>query len=413
MTTRARVLGLLLSVASCGGGGGPTTPPADAAPPPTDECGSVRLTSYTAATGGWCEYDRTSAVLPAFVREGLTTAIAEPWNGGSYGGEPGESCGECWEVDTIADTRTVMVHDLCPIQGNPLCAGGHFHFDLAGEAGTALQAGGLDEASARRVPCPVAGNVFVHVIDRNEWGYLRLQFINHRIPIRRAEYRAAGGTEWKDVTRSGGAWHVVDDGVPFAAGGPGGVFRLTSAQGETVEAPNVLGWEVVVGADFDLGAQLTDQQPSGGGACVFVPPADVYVDGWGGIPEVRWMLNPWGESSGGETTDGCRAGSCVRVSSLAQWSGFHIYHRQSFPSATFATLTLWLRDVGGSGSVNVFPAGQSGPCTETLVPVGDAWSSVTIDVAAVCVGVAEIDTITVNNPGPGMTLLLDDVRFAQ
>jgi hypothetical protein len=243
------------------------------------------------------------------VREGLTLAIAEPYNGSSYEGESGESCGECWEIDTLADTRVVMVHDLCPIEGNPLCASGHFHFDLSTEAGSVLEAGGLDEAQARRVPCPVDGNIHIQINDRNEWGYLRLQFVNHRIPIRKAEYRADNGSLWRPVQRSGGAWHVLDDNETFASGAPGGVFRITSAQGEVLECPSVLPYDRQKGSTFDLGAQLTDQQPASGGACLFEPPRVIYDDAYGGIDQVRWTMNPWGGASDSEVTDGCYKGS--------------------------------------------------------------------------------------------------------
>jgi expansin (peptidoglycan-binding protein) len=393
---------------AAGGSGG-------VAPGPSADCGSVRLTSYTAGPQGWCEYDRTLAVLPISVRDGLTLAIAEPYNGSSYGGEPGESCGECWEIDTITDTATVMVHDLCPIAGNPLCAGGHFHFDLSTESGTALQGGGLDEGQARRVPCPVAGNVFAQINDRNEWGYLRLAFVNHRIPIRSAEYRAASGGAWLPVQRSGGAWHVLDDTTTFAAAGPGGVFRLTSAQGETLETPNVLGYDVAMGSVFDLGAQLTDQAPPTGGACAFEPPALVYGDGYGGIPEVRWQSNPWGEAADSEVTDGCYggAGSCIRFDGLGQYSGFHLYYRQAFPTATFATLSLRLRALAGGGDFVVAPSLEGTRCTETTTTVGADWSEVTIDLATACAGLVTINAVTVDNPGAPAVLLVDEVRFAK
>jgi hypothetical protein len=380
--------------------------------PPSDSCGSVRLTSYTAAPGGWCEFDRTRPVLPSFVREGLTLAIAEPYNGSSYEGESGESCGECWEIDTLGATHVVMVHDLCPIQGNPLCAGGHFHFDLSTEAGMALDAGGLDEGQARRVPCPVQGNVHVQINDRNEWGYLRLQFVNHRIPIRSAEYRAADGATWQSVQRSGGAWHVLDDNQTFASGGPGGVFRLTSAQGEVLECPNSLGYDVLSGTTFDLGAQLTDQKPSTGGACVFEPPRTVYGDGYGGIDEVRWMMNPWGSARASEVTEGCFAGSCIRVDDLGQYNGFHIYYRQAFPSDTFSTLSLRLRALSGGGEIVVAPSADGERCTETRTTVGSEWTDVVVEVPSACTALPSINAVTVDNPSGPMVLLLDDIRFA-
>jgi len=388
---------------------GDTDGDTDTDTPPTDECGSVRLTQYTASAGGYCEFDRTLEVLSADVQAGMTLAIAEPWNGSSYGGDPGEACGECWEIDTINATRVVMVHDLCPIEGNPLCAGGHFHFDLASEAAEALQGGALDEGSTRRVPCPVEGNIFAQIIDRNEWGYVRLQFVNHRIPIRTAEFRAADGDAWFALARSGGAWHAVENGEMFAADGPGGVFRLTSAQGEVLESVNVLDYGTGIGSVFDLGVQLTDQDPPEGGSCEFVPPADVYVDGWGGIPEVRWEPNPWEGTSIEEIDSNCRAGSCLDVTPFEQWSGFHLYYRQPFPVSTFSSLSLWARAASGEGTIDVAPNGDGGQCAVTSVPVGTDWTQITIDVASVCAGYDTLNTVTVQNTGAAFELLLDDV----
>jgi hypothetical protein len=405
-----RTLLVLVLSAACSGGDGVVLR-ADASPQPNGSCGSVRLTSYTAASGGWCEFDRTLDVLPASVRAGLTLAIAEPYNGGSRGGEPGEACGECWEIDSIADTRTVMVHDLCPIEGNPLCAGGHFHFDLSGEAADALHEGGLSEAFARRVPCPVEGNVALQISDRNEWGYLRFQVVNHRIPIRAIEYRPADGTAWLGATRSGGAWQVLDGADVFGADGPGGVFRLTSAQGEVVEMPNVLHYADGEGV-FDLGGQMTDIAPEPGPACEYVPPGDVYVDGYGGIPEVVWMINPWGGAGASETTSGCRAGSCIRVGSLGSGRGFHIYRWQAFPVSTFATLSVWLRASSGGGEVSVSPSNDGERCAETLVTAGAEWQEVSIDVATACAGLTDLNALTVDARAD-MTLLLDDVRYVR
>ena len=383
------------------------------APGPSGACGSVRLTQYAASAGGWCEFDRTLDVLPAEIQGGMTLAIAEPYDGSSYGGDPGEACGECWEIDTIHATRVVMVHDLCPIEGNPLCAGGHFHFDLAGEAAAALGGGELDEASARRVPCPVSGNVFAQIIDRNEWGYVRLQLVNHRVPIRAVDYRAADGATWFPLARSGGAWDVPENGEMFAADGPGGVFRLTSAQGEVVECPNALGYGVGIGAVLDLGAQLDDLEPPDGGPCEFVPPADVYVDGWGGIPEVRWASNPWSGVAIEETEDGCAAGSCLRVDPLPQWGGFHLYYRQAFPASTFSTLSLKARAVSGTGTIDVAPNGDGGECAITSVAIGPEWTEVTVDVAAACAGIDALNMVTAQNTGDPFELLVDDVRWSE
>ena len=125
---------------------------------------------------------------------------------------------------------------------------------------------------------------------------------------------------------------MLDDNETFADGGPGGVFRFTSPVGESVEGSAVLDTAVAIDDVFDTGAQFAEREPEGG-ACEFVPPGNVYDEGWGGIHEVRWQCNPWGSAECSETADGCAAGSvaCVLVSNLEQWDGFHIYYRQSFP----------------------------------------------------------------------------------
>ncbi|MCC6877275.1 MAG: hypothetical protein IT378_23420 [Sandaracinaceae bacterium] len=406
---------LCLALVLFGCGSSVPPPPVDAGPP-SEGCTSVRLTTYTAGARGWCELDRTLPILPPFVRQGLTAAVAEPWNGSAYRGDPGEACGECWEVDTISATQTVMITDLCPIEGNTLCAGGHFHLDLASEAAAALMGGALDEGAARRVPCPVTGNVHAVVNDTNEW-YLRIAFANHRIPIRAAEVRGAGAgvaadNPWLPLRRSGGAWDVSGDGRALANGGTGVSFRITSAQGQTVESAAVV--SPVTGQSFDLGVQLDDVSPVPGGACVFEPPAEIYRDRWGGIDEVRWAINPWGEAEAGfhgETTAGCFSGSCVRVEALGQWSGFHLYYRQRFPTSTFRQVVLRLRTESGEGEVQVSPGNDTDRCTGTRTAVGPDWIELTISLAEVCGGVSMLSSVTVENPGPRIALLLDDVRF--
>lgn len=380
------------------------------APAPAENCGSVRLTSYTASKGGWCEFDRTAPMLPASVRNGLTLAIAEPWNGSSYGGVSGEACGECWEITSLDATVIAMVHDLCPIEGNPICNGSHFHFDVSSETAEALKLEGLDAASTRRVPCPVTGNAHLQIIDRNEWGYVRFQVVNHRIPVRNVEFRAANETEFYPAERSGGAWAAADNGAMFNSQGPGGAFRITSTQGQVLELPNVLKYDVPKGSFFDLGAQFTDQLASNGGSCVFLPPADVYVDGYGGIESVRWMMNPWAQAQPAEVSTDCVSGTCLRVSGMGSGSGFHIYYRQSFVPTRFKSLHLAARAATGTGVVNVTLTGDGTKCKESPIDLGATWTETNLDLAAVCADAGAINSVTVYGTS-ALTLMLDDLRF--
>jgi hypothetical protein len=148
--------------------GGEDNPDGDTPVEVDPDCSSVRLTQYWSTTWGWCEFPSDRDFLPDFARRGITLAIAEPWANGSYGGDVGEACGECWEISTSFATQVVMVHDLCPIEGNPLCAGAQFHLDLTPEAAEAVQGGSNDAAVARRVPCPVTGNIHAAILDWNQ-----------------------------------------------------------------------------------------------------------------------------------------------------------------------------------------------------------------------------------------------------
>jgi len=378
------------------------------------DCGSIRTTSYTASERGWCEFSRDLAILPDFVRNGLTFAIAEPWNGGSYGGEPGEACGECWELSNSWATQIVMMHDLCPIQGNPLCAGAILHFDLSQEAAAANQSGGLEAAFARRVPCPVSGNIHVQISDWNEWGYQRLAFVNHRIPIRYASVRASPDGSWIPFERSGGAWQVTDG--PEPADGDSVVYRFESAQGQVVEGTNPLPFTTVSpGANplvHDTGIQLDDQQPPDG-VCEYVPAGLVYGDEWGGIPEVRWMPNPWSDTDVSETSEGCHddSASCVRVDNMGSWSGMHIYTWQPFPTDSFATLTLWARTLEGTMDLAVGPSHEGTVCGEQQVLVSTEWTEITFDLAAACNSAPMLSSITLSHGGDAVPLLLDNILF--
>lgn len=411
---RLRPLAIAALLASGCDGSTPPPPRDGGVPlPPGEGCNSVRLTAYEVFAGGWCELPRDLPILPAFVREeGLTAAMAEPFAGGFYEGDLGEACGECWEIDTLTATRTVMIMDLCPNEGNPLCQGGHFHIDLASEGAAILMAGGLDEASARRVPCPVEGSVHVYVNDEN-FSYLRLQFANHRVPVRRAWIRStAPGSPEIALRRSGGAWEAVDD-MPLDRGGEGVTFVLESAQGERLESTVVIPTHPDTPATFDLGVQFEDRDPPSGGACDFRPPGVVFDDAFGGIDEVRWDINPWGEAEEGffgPVTDGCYAGACLRVERLGTFSGFHLYYRTPFPTATFSTLRMRLR-ADAPGELVIGPSHDGERCMEARVPVGPEWSEVDIDVAAACAALPRINAVTVDNGGPTMDLRLDDVRY--
>ena len=405
----------IVAITACGGEPDPGNSNSEVGyfegvPEPVDgTCTSVRLTTYEANGGGWCEWTATHDFLPQFVRDGMHTAIAEPWNGGSFQGESGEACGECWEVSTVNGTGIVMVNNLCPIEGNPLCSGGHFHFDLSQEAGAALGGGGLDEASTKRVPCPVTGNIHVQVNDANEWGYLRFAVLNHRIPVRKADVALSPDGPWITAERSGGAMHVRNGPTPGQSDGI--YFRLTSAMDETVISTMNVPYLAASGSAYDLGVQF--EQTYADSQCVYQPPGDVFDDAWGGIEGVRWRPNPWGDgSSVTETRTDCyrNSAACLAVT-LDTWGGAHFYYRQAFGVNIFTTVSFQVK-AATDMQLTAAPSNEGERCTEKQVTLpANQWTPVTFNLAEVCSGFEQINGITISGSGTPTDMRIDDIRF--
>lgn len=396
-----------------GGGGGYD----GGAGPPTG-CMPARLTYYDVVGAGACEVMDVASALPRIARDGFTTAIGEPWWGGSLGGDPAEACGECWELTTASATQTVVVTDLCPIAGNPLCAGEFFHFDVAHTAAGPLgyETAGIVQAAARRVPCPVEGNVFAVIRDQNPW-FIRLALADVRVAIRAVDYRGAGAgvaadNPWTAMHRDGGAWAVTSSGTMLARGGTGVVLRITTAQGQVVESAALIASGAAPRTAVDLGVQVDDLAAPTGSACGWRPP-DPYVDGLGGIPGVAWRQGGWG---GGmidvASTTGCRAGSCIRVAGLDGWGGVQLYYNQPFPWAGLSRLTL-SASAPTDVPLELKLLGEGGAeCVAVDFTAGAAFGRVELDLATACGGAAEVATVQVQlMRAAAGDFVLDDIVF--
>lgn len=384
---------------------------------PSRECRSARLTSYDASgEQSGCGFLRTHEFLPEFVRvERLTAAMAEPWIGGSYNGDPWEACGECWEVSTTFNTRIIMIDNLCPNAGNPPCEGPQFHLDLSQEARIELGAAGYDAASARPVACPVTGNVHAYITDRNEWGYLQFSLANHTVPIRNVEYQPVGSNEWVAMERVAASWHDPnhgDHGSVFDPAGPGATFRLTTAQGQVVESPIVLGYELQIGDTFDLGIQVDDIEGDEGGSCDVPFPSDIYIDGWGEYATVYWQVYPWGGANLVETSEGCHQGDgCLRADGFA--GGFSLAYHPPFAVTDYRTLSLWAKSASGSGRLWVAPSNDGNHCEGVTVDVGSEWAEITIDIASNCPNHDMLWGLAAQLRDASYDLMLDDIRLLE
>lgn len=379
-------------------------------------CEPLRLTYYDVVGAGACEVMDVPSALPQIGRDGLTAAIAEPWFGGSLGGDPAEACGECWELTSAHATRTVVITDLCPIAGNPVCAGSFLHFDLASTAADDLDfvAAGSVEASARRVPCPVVGSAFAVVRDANPT-FLRLAISNVTVGIRRVELRGAGAgvsadNPWFDMTRDGGAYALSGTGMPLARGGTGVQLRLTTAQGQTVESSVVIPTAGPFPRGVDLGVQVDDRAPPSGPACAWHVP-DPYIDGLGGIENVRWAFTSWSERSIDEaSTTGCVSGSCL-ATDFDAWGGLTLYYPEDFAQTGLTRLTLRARS-DDAAPIEVKLAGPAGDCSAVMATLGASFSTIDVDLAAACPSVPRLLSIQVQlMRSTAGTFTLDDVRF--
>jgi hypothetical protein len=164
--------------------------------------------------------------------------------------------------------------------------------------------------------------------------------------------------------------------------------------------------------DFDTKAQFA-VTPLQGGTCEFIPPGNVYDEGWGGIDGVRWEPNTWGSTSLSEIRVDCAdaSDSCLLLSGFAN-SGLHVTYRHPFPTRTFATLSLQLRTTSGTGTVEIAPRSEDARCTNPkLVELTNQFARVQLDIATSCTGTDAIVGFTISRSTQITELVLDEIRF--
>jgi hypothetical protein len=87
---------------------------------------------------------------------------------------------------------------------------------------------------------------------------------------------------------------------------------------------------------------------------------------------------------------------------------------RSSRASTFSSLTLQARTESGTGMIQVTLSDAEGNrCTGTVFDITETYSQISIDVGSICGGVDRIASVTIDNPGPNIGLLLDDVRFSR
>ena len=180
----------------------------------------------------------------------LTAAISQVmWNDGL-------SCGACYEVACVGSqyvqgpvcnptTVTVTISDLCPTQGNPLCAPPFHHLDMSEPAWAVLspkRVAGVLQTKMRRVPCPRQGGLRF-MLTGNPYYLQTLVFnVGGAGDIRGVEVSANGGP-WMQMTKNWGAQYSMKEGFLGKSLG----FRITSSTGDVLTVNNAAGSNWYIG----------------------------------------------------------------------------------------------------------------------------------------------------------------------
>ncbi|MCJ1458993.1 hypothetical protein MMC28_009370 [Mycoblastus sanguinarius] len=97
--------------------------------------------SYTASFTQYTNC-KTPALACGYYNDGYTAAVSQALFGVGPGAGPGPACGTCWKLSsTTSGTNSIVVkvNNLCPDDGNPLCAQAldtDVNFDLCADTGT-------------------------------------------------------------------------------------------------------------------------------------------------------------------------------------------------------------------------------------------------------------------------------------
>ena len=180
----------------------------------------------------------------------LTAAISQVmWNDGF-------SCGACYEVACVGSqyvqgpvcnptTVTVTISNLCPTEGNPLCAPPFHHLDMSEPAWAVLspkRVAGVLQTKMRRVPCPRQGGLRF-MLSGNPFYLQTLVFnVGGAGDIRGVEVSADGGP-WMQMEHNWGAQYSIKQGLLGKALG----FRITSSSGDVLTVNNAAGSNWYIG----------------------------------------------------------------------------------------------------------------------------------------------------------------------
>ncbi|KAJ9611647.1 hypothetical protein H2200_004831 [Cladophialophora chaetospira] len=182
------------------------TKPASSAPPRSTTTSSKPAQSTTPASGGGLTYkasfthygagdsfgspncNTNTAACFFYTQPGFSAAVSQNLYGAGPGQGQGPACGTCWKLTGQTDSSgnklsnagtsvVVMINNLCPADGNPLCSqqgltgtnqyGANVNFDLCSDSGASAaffgnSGVGLAIGTATQVDCSQWNGVVVH-----------------------------------------------------------------------------------------------------------------------------------------------------------------------------------------------------------------------------------------------------------
>ncbi|EGG20430.1 expansin-like protein [Cavenderia fasciculata] len=156
---------------------------------------ATHYSSYT--LGGGCSFGTPwSSTGP---HTAYIAALSEVWyNNGTH-------CGNCLEVSNGNKSVTVIIQDMCPIEGNPICKN-DYHLDLSPEAFAVLgnvNDGVLYNLTWREVTCDniYPETVQVQITKGSSLTWASLLVFGYKIGIKQVQIQLANSTTFTSTTR--------------------------------------------------------------------------------------------------------------------------------------------------------------------------------------------------------------------
>jgi expansin (peptidoglycan-binding protein) len=201
--TLYRALPLAAAFVACGGCGDS----ASGGGTPLGEQQKGIATFYDANGSGNCGFEPGGDLMVAAM------------NADQYDGSA--ACGQCVDIVGPSGNVRVRIVDQCPD-----CDKGHLDLSREAFAKIAKMELGRVDITWTPVSCDVSGTLEYHFKDGSNPYWTAIQLRNHRLPIKKLEWRGTG--DWKDMPREDYNYFIASSGV----GSDSFQLRVTASDGQ-------------------------------------------------------------------------------------------------------------------------------------------------------------------------------------